>query len=104
MAHSDDVSNVNTMGSDLTVTGGEVTVTAGSSISTRRIEGEDFANAPSIGDSGSVSLSGSRVGAKQAVRVTLGQGAAIYAQVEEDSEFEAGDVTIEADNVVETCH
>ncbi len=83
-----------------------MTVAANVVISTRRIDGTDYANAPSTGDSGDITLSSSLDPKSSTFQgggtITIGTGAALYAQVEEGSSFSAGDIQITADKTNQT--
>lgn len=89
-------------GADFTARAHTVTVSDGVIISTRQVvstgdDESDAASGDSIGDSGDITLSA--IEAQSDVQnsrtvVTIGTGAALYAQVDEGSEYLEGDITI----------
>ncbi|MCP5034158.1 MAG: hypothetical protein GY939_20355, partial [Actinomycetia bacterium] len=96
--------HINFNGVNLGGEGKDLTVAAGVTISTRQIGSSiDYANAVSMGDSGNISLtSSSGFGFTAGGTVTIQKGASLYAQVQPGSEFNAGNVTITAENITPT--
>lgn len=93
--------DVNLNGANFRASGQSITVEEGVAISTREITGDDNAEAVSIGDSGSITLKAVGRLTDGVGSVTIKEGAALYAQVEEGSVFRAGDISVSASHQTE---
>lgn len=86
--------DIDLAGGDLSITAETITVNPGVMVSTRKISGANHDTSNSTGDSGDIEFT--------AQTITVGDNAKLYAHVQGGSMYDAGDITLLAENIIDS--